>query len=276
MSVRGERIPSGSTPPVIEVRNPAGSVTVEVVEGAEELDVRVEALDQTAEDLLDQVEIDLTPPAEGRPARVRVSVREPRPFRTPRFAVHVSTPGGARARVAVASADVSARGRLGVLELTSASGDLVADHCAALQLRSASGNARIGTVTGEAVLGSASGDLRIERADGGLKARTASGDVSVDAAAGTVGITTASGEVSIGALGEGRLKVKSVSGDVTVGVVPGLRVWLDLSSVSGRMESRLDDDGGAPAESAPQLSISIRSVSGDQSILRAAGARPTG
>jgi hypothetical protein len=78
--------------------------------------------------------------------------------------------------------------------------------------------------------------------------------------------------VSVGALGEGRLKVKSVSGDVTVGVVPGLRVWLDLSSVSGRMDSRLDDDGGAPGEGSPQLSISIRSVSGDQNILRAAGA----
>ena len=46
-----------------------------------------------------------------------------------------------RLGVAVASADVSARGRLGAMELTSASGDLAADHCAALQLRSASGDA---------------------------------------------------------------------------------------------------------------------------------------
>ncbi len=59
---------------------------------------------------------------------------------------------------------------------------------------------------------------------------------------------------------------------MTVGVVPGLRVWLDLSSVSGRMESQLDDDGRTPGENAPQLSVSIRSVSGDQHILRAAGA----
>jgi DUF4097 and DUF4098 domain-containing protein YvlB len=272
MSVRSERSAAGSSPAVIDVRNPAGSVTIEAVDGADELDVRVEALDSDAEDLLDGVDIDLTPPSDGHPARLRVAVPEPRFFRTPSFAVHVTTPAGARARVAVASADVAARGRLGPVELTSASGDLAADHCASLQLRSASGDARIGTVSGEAVLGTASGDLRIERVDGGLKARTASGDVSVDAAAGTVGITTASGEVSVGALGEGRLKVKSVSGDVTVGVVPGLRVWLDLSSVSGRMTSQLDDDGAVSGAGAPQLSISIRSVSGDQNILRAAGA----
>jgi Putative adhesin len=272
MSVRSERSAAGSTPPVIDVRDPAGSVTIEAVEGAEDLEVRVEALDPAADDLLHRVQIDLTPPSEGHPARLRVSVPEPRLFRTPSFAVHVTTPAGARARVAVASADAAVRGRMGPLELTSASGDLGADHCTALQLRSASGDARIGTVTGEAVLGSASGELRIDRVQGALKARTASGDVSVGAATGTIGVTTASGEVSIGELGEGRLKVKSVSGDVTVGVVPGLRVWLDLSSVSGRMDSQLDDDGRTPGEGAPQLSISIRSVSGDQSILRAAGA----
>jgi DUF4097 and DUF4098 domain-containing protein YvlB len=272
MSVRSARSAVGSTPPAIDVRNPAGSVTIEAVEGADELDVRVEALDADAEDLLDRVDIDFTPPSEGHPARVRVSVREPRMFRTPSFAVHVTTPAGARARIAVASADVAARGRLGALQLTSASGNIAADHCTALQLRSASGVARIGTVSGEAVLGSASGDLRIERADGGLKARTASGDVSIESASGTVGVTTASGEVAIAAIGEGRLKVKSVSGDVTVGVLPGLRVWLDLSSVSGRMDSQLDDDGPTPGAGAPQLSISIRSVSGDQNILRAAGA----
>jgi hypothetical protein len=272
MSVRSERSAVGDTPPGIDVGNPAGSVVIEAAEGADSLDVRVEALDADAEDLLDRVEIDLSAPSGGHPARLRVAVPEPRFFRTPAFAVHVTTPVEARARVAVASADVSARGRLGALELTSASGDLAVDHCAELQLRSASGDARIGTVTGEAVLGSASGDLRIERADGGLKARTASGDVSIESASGTVGVTTASGEVAIAAIGEGRLKVKSVSGDVTVGVLPGLRVWLDLSSVSGRMDSQLDDDGPTPGAGAPQLSISIRSVSGDQNILRAAGA----
>jgi DUF4097 and DUF4098 domain-containing protein YvlB len=275
MSVRKLHAGVSGAPLRIEIRNPAGSVTLEALEGADSIDVRVEALEAAAEDLLDQVEIEVTdvdPDRVDSPRLLRISVPERTLWRTPRFGIRVTTPPDATVRVAVASADVELRGRFARTELTSASGDLAADHCASLQLRSASGDARIGTVAGEAVLGSASGDLRLERADGGLKARTASGDVSVESAAGTVGITTASGEVSIGAIGEGRLKVKSVSGDVTVGVVPGLRLWLDLSTVSGRMKSELHDDGAGTGAGEPQLSISIRSVSGDQHILRAAGA----
>jgi DUF4097 and DUF4098 domain-containing protein YvlB len=274
MSVRTLHAGISGAPPRIEIRNPAGSVTLEALEGADSLDVRVEALEATAEELLDQVEIELSetdPDRVDSPRLLRIAVPERMLFRTPRFGIRVTTPPDAAVRVAVSSADVELRGRFARTELTSASGDLAAGSCASLQLRSASGDARIGTVTGEAVLGSASGDLRIERADGGLKARTASGDVSAESAAGTVGIRTASGDVSIGAIGEGRLKVSSVSGDVTVGVLPGLRLWLDLSTVSGRMNSQLQDDGAA-GEGAPQLSISIRSVSGDQQILRAAGA----
>ena len=72
MSVR-EQVPVvGGPPPRIEVRNAAGSVAVKAVEGAEHLAVRVEALDDAAEQLLDRVEIDLRDGAAGSPARLRV------------------------------------------------------------------------------------------------------------------------------------------------------------------------------------------------------------
>ena len=45
MSVRSERSPVGDTPPVIDVRNPAGSVAIEAAEGADELDVRFRGRD---------------------------------------------------------------------------------------------------------------------------------------------------------------------------------------------------------------------------------------
>jgi hypothetical protein len=64
--------------------------------------------------------------------------------------------------------------------------------------------------------------------------------------------------------------VKTVSGDIEVGVVPGLRVWLDLSSLSGRMESQLDGDDPIAGDGPAQLTIALRSVSGDQRIRRAA------
>jgi hypothetical protein len=274
MTVRKHVSRTGSTPPKLEIRNPSGSVSVEAVEGAEQVEVRVEPLDSTAEQVLDLVEIHVSaadPDRAGSPAFIRVTVPERRLFRSPSFAVLVSTPVGAAARVAVASADMDLRGPLGRCELTSASGDVAVDRCAELQVRTASGDVRIGTVTGRTTVGTASGDLRIGSAEGGLEVRTASGDVEADTLAGRVSLSTASGDVRLGAVGAGQVQLKTVSGDAEIGVVPGLRVWLDLSSVSGRMESQLDGDD--PAGDGPaQLTLSMRSVSGDVRIRPAAAA----
>ena len=89
--------------------------------------------------------------------------------------------------------------------------------------------------------------------------------------AGDVSISTASGDVTVGAASGGAVQIKTVSGDVSVGVVPGLRVWLDLSSVSGRMGSELADDGDA-GDGPAELSLTLRSVSGDMRIHRTAAA----
>jgi DUF4097 and DUF4098 domain-containing protein YvlB len=266
VDTRTERFPVTGGTPAIEVRNPAGSVTVEAREGADELVVEVTALDSAAEQLLDRVGLFSTS------TRLRVEVPERRLLRTPSFAVTVLTPPGAAVRVATASADATLRGPLGDVEVTSASGDLAVEECARLELRTASGDGRIDTVSGPATAASASGDLHVRSAAAGLKARTASGDISVEEAAGDVSIATASGDLSIGRIGEGSVQAKTMSGDVEVGVVPGLRVWLDLSSVSGRMNSQLPDDDGAAAEGPAQVSLSLRSVSGDLRIRRAAAA----
>jgi len=82
-------------------------------------------------------------------------------------------------------------------------------------------------------------------------------------------VHTASGDVWVGAATGGAVEAKTASGDVTVGVVAGLRVWLDLSSVSGRMDSELADDG-ATGDGPPALTLALRSVSGDMRIHRSA------
>lgn len=179
------------------------------------------------------------------------------------------TPPGTHVRVATGSATTALRGRLGHAELTSASGDIAVDELASLELRTASGDARVGTVAGRVRAASASGDLQVASAGTGLQVRSATGDVSVGDAGGDVSVNTASGDVSIDRVGEGAVQVTTVSGDSEVGVVPGLRVWLDLSSVSGRMESHLDDDTAA-GDGPAQLSLTLRSVSGDQRIRRVA------
>ena len=265
MSVRHHATAVTGPPPRIEVRNAAGSVTVEAIEGAEQIGVFVEALDDAAEQLLDRVEID------DSPTRLRVVTPERRLLRTPAFAVRITTPADTAARIAVASADAELIGRFGALEVTGASGDLVVEHGTDVHVRTASGDARIGTVTGRASIGSASGDVRVGRADGTVQLRTASGDASIESTSGDVTISTASGDVTVGAASGGSVNVKTVSGDAEVGVVPGLRVWLELSSVSGRMGSQLEDDGPAGDEP-PALTLTMRSVSGDMRIHRSAAA----
>ncbi len=267
MSVH-EQVPvAPGSPPRIEVRNAAGSVTVQAVDGAERLEVWVEPLDEAAEQLLDRVEIDVREAEPGSATRLRVIAPERRLLRTPAFAVWITTPPETAARIAVASADVELTGRFGELDVTGASADLDVERGTDVHLRTASGDARIGTVDGRGSIGSASGDVRVGQAHGPLKLRTASGDVSVDESSTDVSISTASGDVTVGAAAAGVVQVKTVSGDASVGVARGLRVWLELSSVSGRMKSELEDDGPA-GDGPPALSLALRSVSGDMRIHR--------
>lgn len=258
MSTRSHRFAVGDGNPAVEIRNPSGSVTVEAPEGTTEFVVDVEPLNAAAEQLLDQVEV------EAFTDRLRVAAPERRLLRSPDFAIRATVPAGSDVGVAVASADVVLRGQLGRVTLTSASGAASVESCSELALRTASGKARIRRVTDSATLTSASADLRVESLSGSLEARTASGDVTVGRASGDIRATTASGDVAIDRVAAGSVRVKTISGDVSVGVIPGQRVWLDVSSVSGRIESQLDEDEDAGGDA--QVSVAVRSVSGNQRI----------
>jgi hypothetical protein len=261
MSVHQQVPVVAGPPPRIEVRNAAGSVTVEAVEGTEHLAVNVEPLDEAAEELLDRVQIDIREGGAGSPARLRVTVPERRLLRTPAFAVRISTPPCAAVRIAVASAHVELAGSLGELEITSASGDIDVERAIDVSLRTASGDVHVGSVEAPSSIASASGDIRIGRAHNLLKLRTASGDVSVEDAGGATTIKTASGDVTVGAAAGEAVQAQTASGAITVGVPPGRRVWLDLHSVSGRMSSDLDEEA-TDAEAKPDLTLILESVSG--------------
>lgn len=267
MTIRTHQIPLTGTPRALEVRNPAGSVTVQARPDATEVVVTVEALDGAAEQLLDRVDLSVTD------AAVRVSVPERRLTRTPSFAVEVVLPADAAVTVTVASAEATLRGRLGRVALTGASGDLTAEHTAGVQVRSASGDVRIGRADGPATVATASGDVRLDSAGGPVEVRTASGDLVLGSSTVDVTARTASGDVRVERAGAGTVRVTTVSGDTTVGIERGLRVWLDVQSVSGRLLSDLDDEAPGSSDVGAQLSLLLTSVSGDLR-LRRAGPRP--
>ena len=263
--VREHRLPPTPTPRSVEVRNAAGSVTVRADEEATEVVVRVTALDRSAEEVLDRIDLLVTG------STLRIAAPERRLTRTPRLAVEVTTPPGADVTVVTASADVDLHGRLAAVDVTTASGDVAVAEAARLETRTASGDVRLTAVTGPATVRTASGDVRTERAGGPVEVRTASGDVAVADAATDVRVSTASGDVTIGRARAGTVQLKTVSADVTVGVEPGLRLWLDVQSIAGRLTSDLHDDAGG-ADGPADLTVQLQSVSGDLRLRRAAHA----
>lgn len=166
----------------------------------------------------------------------------------------VVVPEGTVVRVQGEALDTDVSGRTGSLTVNTASGDVRVEH-----------------VDGDLRTHSASGDLSADHVSGSLLVRSASGDLRVGRADGDVTVQSVSGDVIIERLSAGRTSVHSVSGDIDLGVLPGLQVHLELSSVSGTARPELDmgsatGDDGAPVDVA--LEIAVRTVSGDMRVRR--------
>ncbi|QNG35706.1 DUF4097 domain-containing protein [Geodermatophilaceae bacterium NBWT11] len=265
MPVRQHTSPVLDGVPLVEVRNPAGSLTVESVAGATELQTTVEPLNPPAAELLGRVTLEYT---DTSGPRLLVGVPERGLLATARFAVTVRTPEGTAVQAHTASADVVLRGRLGSVTVSSASGDVAVEGCTGLEVKGASGGVRAGRVDGDVRVATASGDVRVDDAGGSVDLRTASGDLVVGHAGGDVTAVTASGDVSVARATAGTVQLRTVSGDATIGVAPGLRLWLDLQSITGRLDSQLDTDTGSPDGDPATLSLELRSVSGDLRLRR--------
>jgi DUF4097 and DUF4098 domain-containing protein YvlB len=169
-------------------------------------------------------------------------------FRGADLDVHVTVPTGSSCRIDSTSGDVRTSGELSTLTLQTTSGDVTVDEAEAAQV----------TCT--------SGDVRFNRC-GDVSVKTVSGDVHVGSALGDVACQSVSGDVRVGEVRGGRTEVHTTSGDITVTVVPGLSLRLDLSTMSGDMTSDLsqsDGDGDIDA------SVTCRTMSGDLRLMRAA------
>jgi putative adhesin len=192
--------------------------------------------------------------------------------RSPRLLVTARVPAGSSGRLRVASADVSCHGEWQGIKLTGASGDAYIEQVAEdLAVNTASGDVRVVRVGASLAVKTASGDVAAEHVGAGVDVTSASGDVQIEEVGGDVNVKTASGDTRIGAVGQGTLRAITVSGDVSVGVVAGTGVWLDLTTLSGRTHSDLDvsDDRGR-GHTGHNLSLHVRTVSGDIEIRRAA------
>jgi DUF4097 and DUF4098 domain-containing protein YvlB len=191
--------------------------------------------------------------------------------RTPSVGIRIRCPEDSDLECTTASADVAATGRLGNVELKTASGDIAVEHVTALRVQSASGDVRAATVDGEARLQTVSGDVRLGTVTGLASVTLVSGDFSIDDAHTDLSAKSVSGDQRIGSIREGEIKVQSVSGDVRIGVRPGTRLRIDANSTSGDVSSELDvKDTPSEGSSGSEARLAAKTVSGDIEITRAA------
>jgi DUF4097 and DUF4098 domain-containing protein YvlB len=207
---------------------------------------------------------------EQRGRDIVVEQRKKIGLRSEEFLVRVHAPHGLDVDFDVASADVTAHGRLGSIETNSASGDVTIEEVARnAKLRAASGDVHLERVGGTVDVNSASGDVAIGSAAGGASVRSASGDVRIGEAAKRVSIQTASGDQMIERFAQGTVDVKSASGDVLIGVQQGSRLFVDARSLSGETSSDVSLDGVETETEGPLVEVKAATMSGDIRIVRA-------
>lgn len=269
------------TPGGVELRVRTAAGAVEVHAGASgRTEVEVEPHNRAAEEVMDRVRIDTRETSAG--VRVDVETPDREGFGSsgfgfllgrgdPQFLVRIRCPEGARLELESRSADLSARGRLGILGVRTASGDVEVETVAGdVEVGSASGDVDLGDVGGRLSVTTASGDFSVGHVGGPLNANLVSGDLDVRDAADTVDAKTVSGDLNIERASGRSVSLRSVSGDVSVALRRGASVWLDVRSLSGDTTSELEPEDG-PAAEGPSVELRINTVSGDIHISRAAG-----
>lgn len=179
------------------------------------------------------------------------------------FDMTVHTPPGIDVEAALASTDLTIEVDVTYLQVSVASGDIRARRIERdATVKSASGDIEIDEVGGKLRVTAASGAMTIGVIEGDATCSTASGDISIGLAKGDTATKSASGNVTIDEYCGRDLRGKTVSGDMRVGLARGVRVDVDLQSLTGnlRLPSSPSD---APVHDRPTGRIFFKSVSGD-------------
>ena len=180
--------------------------------------------------------------------------------------VVAEVPEGTDVTVGTATAKIECNANVGRCEAKTASGDVEINSAESAVLKTASGDAAIGTVTGDIKIKSASGDAHIRKSDGKVSCSSASGDIHITAGNGPVSVATASGDLVISHFRGRKASFKSMSGSASIGVPAGTRLDLDATLLSGKLN--LPKPSGDTPSSDRQMTIRAKLVSGDLSIQR--------
>ncbi len=186
---------------------------------------------------------------------------------TRRVFVVITVPEGTDATIATATAKVDCQTPLGVGRVKTTSGDVEVARARELDVRTASGDIRIGSVTEGLRVATASGDARAKRCSGLVNFSSASGDIRIDHADCSLTAATASGDVNVARFTGPTLSLNLISGSARLGIPAGTTVELDVTTLSGQVI--LPEPAGEPAANPDRhTSIKAKLVSGDLEIGR--------
>lgn len=189
--------------------------------------------------------------------------------RRAKISITATLPAESTVELRSASADATLHGVYAAVAVHTASGDAFVETVTGdLTVNAASGDVKAGHVSGDLKVNSASGDLHAEQVDGTMTVHTASGDVEVGTVGGGAKANTASGDITITRLIRGNAKINSASGDIEIGVGAGAGVYMDVSSMSGRARSELDTTSVPANGNEPEVTLHLRSMSGDITVKR--------
>ena len=132
----------------------------------------------------------------------------------------VRLPAGSSLTARTGAGQVTTRGELARVDITTTAADVDIDVAGTIGARTISGDIRAATLGATARLHSTSGDIRVDAAAGPVTAETVSGDITC----------CVTGTVTVDA--------SSVSGDIDITATRGVRPGVRARSVSGRVRTR--------------------------------------
>ena len=262
----------------LRVKNAAGLVSVEASETGQTT-VELEALrdDDATREAIERATVELN----GNEVLVEIGVGG-KGFgvgpawisfgRTPQVGVRIRCPEGADLDCTTASADVAATGRLGEVEVKTASGDVAVEHVAGLRVQSASGDVR----GSDGRRRSAAAD-RLRRRPPRHGRRPGRGDARLGRLRDRRGAAPTwrprPSPATSGSAPSVRGRSSSSRSRATCGSAsgPARALHIDANSTSGDVSSELDvKDRPSEAPSGSEARLQIKTVSGDVEITRAA------
>lgn len=199
--------------------------------------------------------------------------------------VNIRLPEESWAAITTGSGHIDTAGALGKVRARSGSGAIRLDDCGEVYARSGSGEITVRLCAGSVDAKTGSGHVTVGKVGADARIVTSSGGAEIDEVAGDARVHCASGHIEVGQAGDsldahaasgsirvrradhGRVSARTGSGSVRVGVANGTAALLDVSTLSGRVDSELQPSD-APGDNEKRVELILSTMSGNVTVAR--------